>query len=285
MSVFQGLAVPLLAAALTVSIAALSPAAARAQQPEFYDVPFAPGQWNIGRQLDRSHLRYCVDQRDPDWEPAIAIADAIAAGLLLQPQQYVVESGMIREDITKIYQILLEHCDVYMGFKLIPEGLPNWVTATRPYYEAQYVFITNDPDIEALGDLEPSRPIAATLGTSAHLQLLNYVTALAPQDRWPVFPMGTSDLTIQSLANGTVDVALVWAPSFWATARANPAIAEFRVIAPSPLPPMSLGVGGLLLSDQTYLRTAIDEAIAGLAGDGTIAAILESYDFPATTSP
>src|SRR5690606_24071978 len=106
-----------------------------------------------------------------------------------------------------------------------------------------------------------------------------------PQDRWPVFPMGTSDLTIQSLANGTVDVALVWAPSFWATARANPAIAEFRVIAPSPLPPMSLGVGGLLLSDQTYLRTAIDEAIAGLAGDGTIAAILESYDFPATTSP
>lgn len=265
-------------------MAMLSPETIWAQQPEFYDVPFAPGQWNIGRQLDESHLRYCVDRRDPDWELAIEIAETIAAGLLLEPQQYVVESGMVREDITKIYQILLEHCDVYMGFKLIPEGLPDWVTVTRPYYEARYVFVTDDPDIEALGDLAPSRPIAATLATSAHLQLLAYVMAKAPEDRWPVFPMGTSDLAVESLLNDTVDVAVIWGPSFWALARENPEIAELRVIDPRPLPPITLGVGGLLLSDQTYLRVAIDEAIAALTTDGTIAAVLENYDF-ATAAP
>ncbi len=76
----------------------------------------------IGRRLDESQLRYCVDKRDPDWEVAGAIADAIAAGLLLEPVRYVVESEIAVEDITKVYARMLEHCDVYMGFKLIPEG-------------------------------------------------------------------------------------------------------------------------------------------------------------------
>ncbi|WP_417581098.1 substrate-binding periplasmic protein [Pelagibacterium sp.] len=263
------------------AIAALS-SAAPAQQPEFYDVPFAPGQWNIGRTLDQSHLRYCVDERDPDWEVAVSIADAIAAGLLLEPQQYVIESDMVREDITKVYQTLLEHCDVQMGFKLIPEGLPEWVIPTRPYYDAQYVFVTSDPDILALGDMPAGRPIGVTMGTSAHLQLLSYNTTLPADNRWPIFPMGTNDLALQSLLNGTVVTALVWAPSLWQQQRENPEIAALRIIDPTPLPATRLGVGGLLLAEQTYLRTAIDEAITALTADGTIGAIIDDYDFVAT---
>ena len=274
-------ALPLLFSALAFAMATLSPGVASAQQPEFYEVPFAPGQWSIGRPLDASHFRYCVDERDPDWEVAAAIADAIAAGLLLEPQQYVIESGIVREDITRIYQTLLEHCDVQLGFKLIPEGLPEWVIATRPYYEAQYVFVATDPAIQTLGDLAPSRPIAATMGTSAHLQLFTYASTLAPEERWPVFPMGTNELSIASLLNGTVDLALVWAPSLWAEQRGNPELAEVHLVDPSPLRPSRLGVGGLLLAENTYLRTAIDDAIAALTADGTIGAILEEYDFAA----
>ena len=48
---------------------------------------------------------------------------------------------------------------------------------------------------------------------------------------------------------------------------------------------VTLGVGALLLSNDTFLRTAVDEAIAALSADGTIAAILEQHDFPATTPP
>eukprot|EP00873_Tetraselmis_striata_P030295 jgi/Tetstr1/450559/TSEL_037595.t1 len=192
---------------------------------------------------------------------------------------------MVSEDITKIYQILLEHCDVQMGFKLIPEGLPEWVIATRPYYQAGYVFITTDPAIQTLGDLPPSSPIGATLGTSAHFQLFTFVSTMAPEDRWPVFPMGTNQLSIDSLLNGTVDVALVWAPSLWAAQRDNPDLADIHVVDPSPLQPSSLGVGGLLLAENTFLRTAIDEAIEALTADGTIGAILEEYDFAATPAP
>lgn len=282
MSLIGKVAGSLLTAVLALATVVPPITAVQAQEPEFYDVPFAPGQWNIGRTFDESHLRYCVDQRDPDWELAADIADNIASGLLLTPERYTVERDMIREDITVIYGILLEHCDVYMGFKLIPEGIPEWLTATRPYYESEYVFITSDPDLNTLADLAPGKPIAATQATSAHLQLFTYIQTLTPENRWPIYPMGTSDLTIESVINGTVDVSLVWAPSFWAMAKTDPAIAELRVIDPSPLAPIRLGVGGLLLANQTFLRTTIDEALAALTADGTLAGIIEEYDFPAT---
>jgi polar amino acid transport system substrate-binding protein len=255
------------------------------QQPEFFEGPFADKLWTFGRRLDESQLHYCIDQRDPDWEVAGSIADAIAQGLLLEPQRYVVDKEFIAEDITKVYAVMLEHCDVHMGFKLIPGGYSNWATLTRAYYETQYVFVTADPDIEALADLAPTRPIGATMGTSAHIRLVSYLAALPREDRWPTYPMGTNELALESLLNGTVDVALVWAPHLWAMQRDDPAYAGLRVIAPTPLPPTTLGVGALMLSNETFLRTAIDEAIAALSQDGTIGGILEEYGFPATTEP
>lgn len=282
---FPYLAGPLLALALLVSVAALSPARVSAAEPEFYDKPYAEKQWTYGRRLDEAQLRYCVDERDPDWEVAAAIADAIALGLLLEPQRYVVKSNFVIEDITKVYEIMLKHCDIHMGFKLIPQGYPDWVTLSRPYYEAQYVFAAADPEIKTLSDLAPGRPIGATMGTSAHLRLVSYLTALPAENRWPAYPMGTGDLALKSVLNGTVDVALVWGPKLWAKQREDPAYADFHVIDPNPLPPTTLGVGALLLSNETFLRTAVDVAIAALSADGTIARILEEYEFPAMAGP
>lgn len=268
------LAVPL---AVTAEIAL-------AQEAEFDDVPFAPGQWNIGRRLDESQLRYCVDKRDPDWEVAGAIADAIAAGLLLEPVRYVVESEIAVEDITKVYARMLEHCDVYMGFKLIPEGYAPWIALTRAYYDTQYVFVAADPALKALADLPPGRPIGATVGTTAHIRLVSYQTALPADKRWPAYPMGTNDAALEALHSGSVDVALVWAPSLWGKQKADPAYANLHVIDPKPLPPTVLGVGAAVLADQKFLRSAIDEAIAALTADGTIGQILASHDFPATAA-
>jgi len=172
-----------------------------------------------------------------------------------------------------------------MGFKLIPGGYSGWAMLTRAYYDADYVFVTADPKITALSELAKARPIGATLGTAAHLRLVAYLTALPAEDRWPAYPMGTNDLALRSLLNGTVDVALVWAPSLWAKQREDAAYANLRIIAPDPLPPTTLGVGALLLSEQTFMRTAIDEAIAALRADGTIAGILDTAGFPAKAAP
>ncbi len=59
----------------------------------------------------------------------------------------------------------------------------------------------------------------------------------------------------------------------------------FHVIDPNPLPPTTLGVGALLLSNETFLRTAVDEAIAALSADGTIARILEAIRVPGDGRP
>jgi polar amino acid transport system substrate-binding protein len=258
----------------------------RAQEAEFFDVPWANNQWTYGRPLDLSQLRYCVDPRDPDWEVAAAIADTIARGLLLEPQRYVVETGIVAtEDITRLYEIMLQHCDLHMGFKLIPDGYESWVTLTRAYYQSQYAFVAADPNTTALTAVSHARPIGVTLGTSAHLGLLSYLRLLPAAERWPIYPMGTDDLALAALLDGTVDVALVWAPSFWARQHADPTYAGLHIIDPNPVQPPALGVGALLLSNQTYLRAAVDEAIAALTADGTIAEILTYYGFPATPVP
>ncbi len=271
---------------LAVPLAVLLQAPAAAQpQPEFFDVPYAPGQWNIGRRFDESQLRYCIDKRDPDWEMAGDIADTIAAGLLLEPQRYVVESEMVLEDITKLYGVMLKHCDIHMGFKLIPEGYPAWVILSRPYYETEYVFVTADPEVTSLADLAPGHPIAATVGTMAHIRLVAYQSALPADRRWPTYPMGSNERALATLLDGTADVALVWAPSLWAMQREDPAYADLHVIDPRPLPAITLGVGAIFLSNESFLRAAVDEAIAALVADGTIEAILEKYAFPATARP
>ena len=276
---YSRLAGTIMSSALAVAVLSAGPI--RADEPEFFDRPSAPNQWTFGRRLDESQLRYCVDPRDPDWEVATAIADALAQGLLLEPQRYVIDSEYVSEDITKVYAILLEHCDIHMGFKLIPGSYSDWAMLTRAYYEADYVFVTADPDINALDDLAPTRPIGATLGTAAHIRLVSYLTALPAEERWPAFPMGTNDLALTSLLNGTVDVALVWAPTLWAKQREDPAYAGLRIIDPAPLPPTTLGVGAIMLSNETFLRAALDEAISALSADGTITDILAEYGFPA----
>jgi polar amino acid transport system substrate-binding protein len=267
--------------ALALSMLPLATATGFAEA-EFEDVPYAPGQWNIGRRLDESQLRYCVDKRDPDWEVAGAIADAIAAGLLLEPVRYVVESEIVLEDITAVYKRMLEHCDVYMGFKLIPEGYAPWISVTRAYYETQYVYVAADPNLNSLAQLQPGRPIGATIGTTAHIRLISYLTALPAEKRWQVFPMGNNELALESVLKGSVDVALVWAPSLWGKQKADLAYDKLHIIDPAPLPATAMGVGGVVLADQKFLLSAIDEAIQALSADGTFGSILESYGFPAT---
>ena len=232
-------------------------------------------------ELDRTAVR-------PWWRRRLIhllALTALAGALLLEPQRYVVESNIVIEDLTKLYEVLLKHCDVHMGFKLIPQGYPNWVTLTRAYYNAQYVFVTADPAINSVADMAPSKRIGATIGTSAHLQLVSYLTALPQEKRWPTYPYGTNEQALEALVGGAVDVALVWGPSFWSKQRSDPAYANLHVMDPKPLPATVLGVGAIALAEHKFLRNAIDEAIAALSADGTIAKILEGYDFPATAAP
>ena len=60
--------------------------------------------------------------------------------------------------------------------------------------------------------------------------------------------------------------------------RPMPTIAKLPDMAPSPLPVSTADVGAILLSKQTFLRTNLDQAIASLTADGTIAAHSEGRE-------
>lgn len=254
------------------------PLAAHAQQDP---PPFVVDEDTVGRFSDDFTLRYCIDPRDPSWQVDQAIAEAIAGALLIDPAPYVVPDQEVREPIDNLYRHLLADCSIYFGFKLLPGVYPEWLTVTRPYYEVGYVLAVSNPDWQKLGDIPKSLPLGPTMGTSADFRLIQYLNSLPAAERWRRFPITTDDVALDEVLSGEVAAALVWGPSFSALQAANPKYSGLRTIALDPLPASSVPVGAVLLSNETFLRSSVDQAIASLVKDGTIAKIVAEHGFSA----
>jgi polar amino acid transport system substrate-binding protein len=252
--------------------------------------PFVVDEWRFGTRESNATLTYCVDARDPDFPVASKIAAAIAGALLLQPAPYVIgqdpanedQSG---EDLDNLYRTLLQHCDVMFGFKLVPDVYPSWLTVTRPYYRSSYVYVRADAAWKSLGDMPPTRAIGATIGTAADMRLTQYLLATGTAARWDKYPMASDEAALRAVLNGTTGAALVWAPALWALRKTDATLSKLSEMSPAPLPASTALVGAVLLSKQSFLRSSIDQAIASLTADGTIAAILKDADFPGTPAP
>jgi polar amino acid transport system substrate-binding protein len=247
--------------------------------------PFVADEWKFGRRHDGSNLHYCVDARDPDFPIARKIGEAIAMALLLQPREHVIGENVVAEDLDNIYRVFLETCDLVLGFKLIPDAYPQWLTVTRPYYRVSYVFAVNRPDWKSLADVPRSQAIGATMGTIADLRLIQYLQSIGAGERWNRFPMSSDEYALRALLRGTVGAALVWGPALWALQMNDQEFGKLRLIAPTPLSASTADVGAALLANEAFLRTSVDQAIASLTADGTIQKILSSNKFPAVAVP
>ncbi len=248
----------------------------------FAQTPFVQDEWKYGTRQDGVNLHYCVDERDPDLPVARKIGAAIAGALLLQGKEHTVGEDWSGEDIEQLYQVLLETCDVFLGFKLIADAYPDWLTITRGYYRGSYVFVATDPSWKSLADVPHSQVLGGTVGTSADIRLIQYLEALKPSERWNHYPVASDEAALQNVVDGKLAAALVWGPSFWALQKSNSAFAKLRIISGKPLPPATVDVGAVMLGRETFLRANLDQAIAALSADGTIESILKGFDFPAT---
>jgi polar amino acid transport system substrate-binding protein len=263
-----------ISSALLACLLATSPAPAQ--------TPFVIDEWKFGRRQEASTLHYCVDARDPDFPVARKIGAAIASALLLQGREHVIGENVVGESIDSLYRVFLETCDVYLGFKLIPDAYPEWIKVTRPYYRASYLLAATNAGWRSLADVPKTQAIGSTMGTNADLRLIQYLQALGAAERWARFPMGTDEAALKALTSGTVGVALVWGPALWAAQRSDSASAGVRVIAPSPLAASTMDIGAAVLANESFLRGNLDQAIASLTADGTIQRILDDDKFPAT---
>lgn len=260
-------------------LALLMPAFASAQ------TPFVQDEWKYGTRQDGVSLHYCVDERDPDLPVARKVGAAIAGALLLEGKEHAVGEDWSGEDIDQTYQVLLQTCDVFLGFKLIADAYPDWLTITRGYYRGSYVLVTANADWKSLADVPRSQIIGGTVGTSADMRLIQYLAALKPAERWTHYPLPSDEDALKNVVDGKLAAALIWGPSLWALQTSNPDFARLRVIALRPLPPSTADVGAVMLTRETFLRASLDQAIAALTADGTIQAILKGFDFPATPVP
>ena len=62
-----------------------------------------------------------------------------AARCCCSPRSTPIGQNTVGEDLDNLYRVFLETCDVFLGFKLISDAYPHWITITRPYYRASYV--------------------------------------------------------------------------------------------------------------------------------------------------
>jgi polar amino acid transport system substrate-binding protein len=246
------------------------------------DTPYVPEEWKYGRRQTGSTLQYCIDIRDPDLPVARKIGQAIAAALLLEAKPHELGQNSVGEDLDNLYRTFLETCDIYLGFKLIPDAYPQWLAVTRPYYRTSYVMVTANAQWNALADMPLTQAIGATIGTSADIRLIQYLQSLPAERQWSRFPMGSDELALRALLSGSIGAALVWGPSFWAMRQSDPALAKLRIIPSRPVPDSNVDVGATLLARESFLRSNVDQAIAALTADGTIQGILDSEKFPAT---
>ncbi len=248
--------------------------------------PFVVDPWRFGTRDNNSALAYCIDARDPDQPVARSIGRALAEALLLQPREYLMSADfrtadMSGEDMDNLYRVLIEHCDVVLGFKLVANAYPAWLTVTRPYYRSRYVYLTATPTWNRLSDLPVDAAIGATIGTAADMRLSQYLVAVGPDRAWSKYPMSSDEAALAAVVAGTTAAALVWAPTLWSLAQTDTRIASLTPLAPDPLPVSFADVGAILLTKQPFLRANLDQAIASLTADGTLAAILAQAKFPA----
>jgi len=250
-------------------------------RPALAATPFVEDSWRYGAPAGAAELRYCVDARDPDFAVAQRIATALAGRLLVRPSPAVVAAETSGDDIAALYRLLLRDCDVYFGFKLLSDAYPPWLAITRPYYRAAYVYAVAPPGWRSLADMPVARPIAATMGTAGDLRLTQYLLALSAGRRWDKFPMATDEAALRAVLGGTAGAALVWAPALWALRRGDAAFDALVDMAPAPLPVTTVAVGAVMLSRRSFLRSSLDNAIASLAADGSLAALFAATQFPA----
>lgn len=244
----------------------------------------APEFYNSIRQAEGQGIRFCIWPTNSTAAYDRAVAEEIAATLLLRPTFVEIQAprgGYPDEDFWNVMFIeLTQNCSAMMGGILAPSTqLEDWLTITQPYLSAPYVAVSGDEGLSRLGDL-PARGLFGTpYESSADLVALNYLQTLPSDQRWRRLPYDDPGLMIDHLEQGTLQAGLVWQPMLTFYRPEGMEAAGLREISISPLQPVRRELGILLRSDDTALRASLDEAIAFLWEDGTLESLAMEHGF------
>jgi len=256
----------------------MMPGAAWAQQPDL-DQTFL----NAPNVLDGNLIRFCVYPESAIGHLEEELAHVLGAALLLEVEVVTVEPPIaipgldtIPISIEDLFLLLSNECDGFMGLELAPEAYPTWLTFTRPYFEAPYVAVARPGTFDSLEALTPDDRVATQSLTTGDIQFSAYNNALSEGQRVRRVPYPHTDLQFERLLDGSVDAAIVWEP--WLR-HPDIGVDGVEVIANGAIPLGTRSIGMGLRSRDTFLRTALDDAIALLEQDGTLAEVFSDAGF------
>jgi len=118
------------------------------------------------------------------------------------------------------------------------------------------------------------------LGSSADVALARENATRPAAERWSRLPYGESGLMMTRLLDGTIEGMVVFGPVYASLSATRPE--EAARLHMAELPPslrISSNIGGLMLSQNAFLRSEVDRVIAEMTADGTIARLLEEHGF------
>ncbi|BAS26984.1 quinoprotein dehydrogenase-associated putative ABC transporter substrate-binding protein [Limnochorda pilosa] len=271
--------VGILLACLLVTTAVLSGSTSSAQGDD---------GWELTVCADPNNLPYSNDRLE-GFENRIAqmLADSLGARLTYAwwPQR----RGFIRETLREGL------CDVVMG---VPDQYPLALTS-EPYYRTSYVFVTrsdraleiaslDDPvlrdlhiGVQMVGDDYTNTPPAHALANRGMAEnVVGYSVYGDYTSPAPLAPI------MQAVADGDVDVAIVWGPIAGYFAKKMPVELKLHPVTPEiepPFLPMVFSVSMAVRQGDEALRDQLDRAIE--ANWEQIQAVLTEYGVPTLPIP
>ncbi len=180
---------------------------------------------------------------------------------------------------TELYQVLFNGCQALGGFLFSTSQFPNWLTITRPYAIMGFVAATTSPTAATLGDFGSDARIGTKMGSSADLAFIDQAGSRPEQRRFRRVPYPNNQLLIDRLQEGELEAMIIWEPGLAQWSAANPG-SDIRIIPADPvrLPRQQFGI--VLLQRESFLRSALDDAIVALTQDGTIDRLLAEHGLP-----
>jgi polar amino acid transport system substrate-binding protein len=251
--------------------------------------PNPPTQFlDARRQLDGDTLRICISADSILAPIDRAVARAIGDALLLDVELFELESirnppvldHRMSLSQTELFTLLNNECQAYAGFVLSTSGITEWMTITRPYLSTRSVFASADPEVGSLGDVPVDAKIGTRIGANVDIRFLDYNLGLPEDRRWRRVPYPNYQFLLDRLREGELDAILLWEPSLYVGLDGDPAAEGVYPGSPDPVTVDEQGFGLILHQRDAFLRTALDEAIAFLAEDGTLQEIIDASGIP-----
>jgi|SRR5690625_4248021 len=235
-------------------------------------------------RTDATGITFCIDQREPDWPLQVDIAQAIADALILEARFYYFGPDLADRvsDVdgmpdNLLFVLLDDHCDVFMGIRMHDRSVyPEFLTTTRAYMETGYVMAGLDVQHIHLDAFEADKSIK--VGVSGDSAANVSLALFRPEVSRRVYP-GEAAL-LEGLLNGEVTAAIFWEPALYGLIEERGLEnLELHVRIADDLPASRWLVGAGLMSQQSFNRTSIDQAIEALTADGTLESALRQAGF------